>query len=202
MTNFSNMSDAKLLSWMKNFVGTTKDDPESFGVTAEQVANIETKMEDLEEKMAARYTAAEAARAAVVAQKLSRLSALPDCSFLATIIRKNQKIPDANKVHAAVPPRKAPAYTPPVAPFGLTVSGDETGTNFLKWKRAGNKSNTLFIIECRADGDEHFKFLGMATRTTYEQKNAIVGKQCLYRVKAQRAGEQSGYSNTAVVYMK
>lgn len=202
MPSFSTMSDAELINWMTNCITVAEPNPEKYGLTAAQVTALKAKRNDLIAKMNARIAADDAAKAATAAQTASRNSAEPDCSYLTTIIKANPNISDADKIALGIEPKKAPTRTAPVTPTGLIVNGYENGTNFLKWERAGNKPNTMFIIECREEGETDFKYLAATTETSYEQKSATVGRQCAYRAKAQRSGEESAYSNVAVVYMK
>jgi hypothetical protein len=194
------MSDSQLIAWMDNFYTVTQAAPAQYGVTAEQVGAVKTKADDLRDKMAARQTAEDAAKAAVSAQKASRDSAVPDVSYLNTIIKANPNISDADKEAAGIDLRKPASKTPPVRPENLVANGFEDGRNVLKWERAGNKPNTQFIIECKADGETGFSYLATVTETKYENRGATPGKRCTYRVKAQRNGEESTYSNEAIVY--
>lgn len=202
MPSFSNMTDAEYISWTTNFIAVARIDSAKYGLTIAQIDNLEAKLTDLIEKVAARLAAADVAKAATAAQTASRNSVEPDCSYLTTIIKVNSDILDADKIALGIEPKKPATHTMPVAPTKVIVNGYEDGRNILKWDRAGNKQNTMFIIECREEVETEFKHLAATTETSYEQRNAAPGKQCAYRVRAQRSGEKSAYSNTAIVYMK
>lgn len=200
MPNFSNMTDAEIVSWMMNFSTVAAVDPPKYGVTAAQVENISTKANSLGGKMLERQTAEEAQKAAVLAQKLSRESAEPDASNISTLIKANASVSDADKQALGIEPNKPPTYTPPVRPEDLTVNGYQDGRNVLKWKRSGNKPNTTFIIEFKLGDALVYSFLNTTTETTFEHIGNQPGVRCAYRVKAKRSGEESTYSNEAVVY--
>lgn len=200
MPSFSLMSDVELISWMMNFVTVATVDPAKYGVTAAQVSNISTKATELSTKMLERQTAEDALKSAVAAQKAGRESVEPDVSYLNTIIKANPAISDADKQAIGIEPNKPPTHSPPSRPEELTANGFEDGRNVLKWKRAGNKQSTQFIIECKKGNETEFTYLNTTTETTYTQLGATPGMRCVYRVKAKRSGEESTYSNEASVY--
>lgn len=200
MPNFSNMNDAEFIGWMMNFVTVATVDPPKYGLTSEQVTNISTKANAFAEKMLQRQTLEEAVKAAVLAQKTSRDSVEPDASYLNTIIKANSAVSDSDKQALGIEPNKPPTFEPPTRPEDLMANGYQDGRNVLKWKRNGNKPNTTFIIECKAGEETAFSFVDTTMSTTFEHKGMTPGMRCAYRVKAKRSGEESTYSNEAVVY--
>ena len=200
MPDFSKMSDFGLLEWMDNFVAVAASAPTDYGTTAAQVTSLSAKADDLRAKMALRTTAEDAAEAATTAQSTSRQSGESDCSTLNIVIKANKAIPVENKNKVGIEMPKPPTKTPPVRPEDLVANGFEDGRNTLKWSRTGNKPNTQFIIEFKFVDDVKFQYLTTTTETKYDHRNTVVGKRCFYRVKAQRAGEESTYSNEAMVY--
>ena len=200
MPNFSNMTDVDLLSWMSNFISVATIDPTRYGTNAEQITNLTTKRDDLAAKLFARQTADEAAKSAVVAQKASRQSGEPDCSYLNTVIKVNTNISDADKKAIGIEPNKSPSFTSPTRPEALVGNGFEDGRNLLRWKRSENKNTTLFIIECKKAEATEFTYLDATMETSYEHRGVTPGVRCIYRVKAKHGGEESTYSNEAAVY--
>ena len=89
---------------------------------------------------------------------------------------------------------------PPAEPTDLTVTPNASGFNELKWKRNGNKPNTVFIVEAQVDGAGDWVQVGAVTETTFVHENQIPGKQIAYRVKARRDKRESVWSGTAVAY--
>lgn len=200
MPSFADMSDSQLIAWMDNFYTVTEGAPADYGVTAQQVAAVKAKADDLRDKMAARQTADDAAKAATTAQKASRGAAEPDLSYLNTIIKANPNVSDANKEAAGIDLRKPATHSAPVRPENLVANGFEDGRNVLKWNREGNKPNTQFIVESKDAAAVDFSYLATTTETKYEHLGVKPGARYVYRVKAQRSGEESTYSNEAMVY--
>lgn len=200
MPNLATMSDAELLAWAQNFVAVANVNPVPYGATAAQVQALEGLADDLRGKVAARQTAEDAAKAATMAQNDSRSALVPDASYLNTIIKANKNVSDANKAALGIDVPKPRTKTAPTRPEDLTANGFEDGRNVLKWNRAGNKPNTVYIIEYKKGAAADFAYLATTTETKYTQVDAKPGEHCAYRVKAQRAGQESTWSNEAVVY--
>lgn len=200
MPNFSGMTDVELLAWMDNFVSVTTAAPEDFGINEAQVDALKTKANDLRASIAARQTAEDAAKAMVINQKTNRQSAEPDVSYLGTIIKANPNVSDANKQAIGIETAKPRARVAPMRPGNLVANGFEDGRNVLKWNREGNKPNTQFIVEAKDATAANFSYLATTTETKYEQLGVKPGTRYTYRVKAQRSGEESTYSNEAMVY--
>lgn len=200
MPSFADMNDFELLEWMDNFVDVAASAPTDYGTTAAEVTALGVKADDLRAKMALRTTAEDAAEAATSAQRTSRQNAEPDCSTLNIVIKANKNIPIENKNKVGIEMPKPPTKTPPVRPENLVANGFEDGRNVLKWKRMTNKPTTQFIIEYKFVDDLKFQYLTTTTETKYDHLDCIVGKRCFYRVKAKRAGEESTFSNEAMVY--
>ena len=200
MPNFSQMSDDELVAWVDNFVAAATLAPAQYGTTKAQVDALQLKADDLRDKMAARQAADAAASAAAKAQSASRQSVEPDASYLNTIIKANSTVSDANKQTIGIDMPKPRTKTAPVRPENLVANGFEDGRNVLKWSRADNKPNALFIVECRMGGATAFSYLATTTETKYEHLGVTPGTRAAYRVKAQRSGGESTYSNEATVY--
>lgn len=201
MPNFSDMTDAELAAWVNNFTTVVGANPSEYGLTAAQVTDFTAKNDDFVAKITAHITAEDAATAAIKARDASRKPDESLASYYNTIIKANTDISDAAKSAAGIDVKKPSTHTPPVTPLGLTVNGYQDGTNILKWEGAGNKQGTQYIVEYRPGTETDFKYLGLASGTTYTHEDAVPGEQCAYRVKAQRANQQSTYSNVAIIYM-
>lgn len=201
MSKFSEMTNEEMHEWIVNFVEVVGDSPTDYGLTAGQVTDLQTNNNILATKMTDRVAKDEAAAAAVIAERDARKVVEPVCSYYNTTIKGNPDVSDEAKVAAGIDLKKPPTFTSPVAPTDLVVNGFENGTNVLKWKRAANKPNTQFIIEYREASETEFEYLATSTQTTYKHTGVTPGMQCAYRIKAQRAGEESPFSNVAVVYM-
>lgn len=200
MPNFSGMTDVELLAWMDNFVSVTTTTPAQYGTTKAQIDSLKAKADELRANIATRQTADEAAKAAVASQKASRQSSEPDASYLNTVIKADPNVSDADKQAAGIETAKPRSKTAPIRPEDLVANGFEDGRNVLKWNREGNKPNTQFIVESKDATATDFSYLATTTETKYEHLGVKPGTRYTYRVKAQRSGEESTYSNEAMVY--
>lgn len=200
MPNFSAMSDVELLAWMDNFVSVASAAPAQYGTTQAQIDSLKLKADSLRDSIAARQTADEAAKAAVMTQKSNRQTSEPEVSYLNTIIKADPNVSDADKQAIGIDTAKPRSKTAPTRPEDLVANGFEDGRNVLKWSRAGNKPNTQFIVESKGDDGDDFSYLATTTETKYEHLGVKAGTRYTYRVKAQRSGEESTYSNEATVY--
>ena len=142
MPRIADMTDADLSAWTTNFATVVGAVPADYGLTAAQVTAIQSANTDLQEKMTARFAAIEAANAAIAAQKNCRETLESQASYYNTIIKASKTITDAEKEAAGIDIKKPATHTPPTIPTDLTVRGFDYGTNFLRWKRAGNKPGT------------------------------------------------------------
>ena len=93
-----------------------------------------------------------------------------------------------------------PVVSGPVAvPLNLVGNATSNGNCELKWKRNGNASNTVFVLESKS-ATGNWTMFGTTTKTKFTDTNAAPGVQKLYRVRAERGGTVSAYSNEAVIY--
>lgn len=93
-----------------------------------------------------------------------------------------------------------PVVSGPVAvPLNLVGNATSNGNCELKWKRNGNASNTVFVLESKS-ATGNWTMFGTTTKTKFTDTNAAPGVQKLYRVRAERSGTISAYSNEAVIY--
>lgn len=86
-------------------------------------------------------------------------------------------------------------------PTELSVEGFSNGSNKMKFKRSGNKVNTIFDVEAKIGDTADFVIVGTTTTTTFNHKNQTPGVKVVYRVRAHRGNSEfSEYSNEAIVY--
>ena len=164
-TSFSKMNDTDFYNWILNFVAVAEVDPPKYGMTDAQILALSNKATDFVQKITARQRVDDAFKTAVLAQRASREGLEPEISFLNTIIKANPALTDAEKQAVGIEPLKAQTFSPPTRPEALVVNGFEDGRNFLKWKRAGNKNNTQFIIEYKKGDAAEFSYLDTTTET-------------------------------------
>jgi len=200
MPIFSKLTDVELLAWMDNFIVVATVDPAKYGVKLSDITSLHGKADDLRSKIALRQTAEAAAKAAVKSQQASRDDLESEVATLAANIKNNKNVTDADKEAINIDTPKPRSKTAPTRPENLVAEGFADGRNVLKWDRAGNKPNTVFVVECKAEDETAFSYLQSVTATKCEHKNVKPGKHYAYRVKAQKSGEESTYSNEATVY--
>jgi hypothetical protein len=200
MPNINRMTDAEMVMWLGNIIAVGGANPDVYGLTHAQIADLTAKRDDLQASMSLRATADDAAKAAFVEQRTNRVRANTLASYLNISVKINPNVTTANKEAIGIAMPKPPSKTPPVRPEDLTAKGFEDARNVLRWKRAGNKPKTQFIVECKRAGETDFEYLATTTETKYEHRGATPGERCAFRVKAQRGGEESTYSNEASVY--
>ena len=87
-----------------------------------------------------------------------------------------------------------------IAPSDLVVEGRSNGSNYIKFKRNGNKPVVNFILEMKIGDETQYKFVKVLSKTRFEHKNQTPGVRAFYRVKAVHGDSESTYSNEAVVY--
>lgn len=195
------MSDMELVMWMTNFIEVVGAAPADYGLTAAQVTEVVNFRDGLQAAITKREGSEGVFRADVAAQQGSRNIADPFISFLIASIKKNPNVSPEKKINARIEPNKPATSTPPVTPAAIMANGYENGINVVRWDRSGNKPNTQFILEYREAAETSFEYLATTTETVFNHIGMKPGMQCAYRVKAQRAGQESPYSNVAVVYM-
>ena len=166
------------------------------------MAELETLEQDINDALTQQTATQEAARAATTALTTVRTSANTAVGYRARTITINPNIPDSLKEQLGLNVTDKKRSTVPLyAPAGLIAEGKSDGTNKLRWERNGNIPGTQFIIEARIDDSKEFVFVAVTTKITYEHKNQKPGIPAIYRLRATRSDELSGYSNEAVIYL-
>lgn len=96
--------------------------------------------------------------------------------------------------------------TPNVTPSGgvnipsqLVVIPQTQGFAKLTWKRSGNAPATVFVIQARnADGD--WVMIGTSTKSNFTDVDANPGIPKWYRIRAERGGVVSPWTNEVSIY--
>ena len=87
-----------------------------------------------------------------------------------------------------------------MTPTGLTAEEFSTGVNALNWNRAGNKPNTIFVIEAQSGTTTQWTEVGSVTATKFDHVGQTPGVKTAYRVMANRAGMKSVASPSVTLY--
>lgn len=90
----------------------------------------------------------------------------------------------------------------PRTPHTLHAMPNLQGYVDLVWDGNGNRPGVVYLIERRSGKGGAFEIVGSSTATRYRVKNQRVGEEALFRVRAQRRGELSGYTNIAYAYAR
>lgn len=195
------MSDAEFSVWLENFNNVLVANKVALNVSDAELAEvlgIKTAMKTaLDEKQATD----ELKQSKTVNLREKRRNALKKAAFYNKTFKANEAISasllellglDANDSNLT--------GSTPQQPTALVAEGFSNGINALKWNKNGNKPNTVYIIEARAETAPDFVFVGTTTKTKFAHKNQTPGARKFYRVKAIRKETESTYSNEAVVY--
>ena len=126
---------------------------------------------------------------AVQGKKLSRTLATKNIRGFANKFKANLEVSPGTLRELGV---VCSSNSVPVVPVSkLGVVGFETGINKLKWKRNGNSSQTMFIVEFRVVGEEKWEFAGAVSKTNFIHDGQIPGQRVWYRVTSTRASKSS-----------
>lgn len=193
-------SDYKLLTWFESFSTTCAQRATELKLTPEEIETITAAAASFTASMKA-VEAAKAALAGVVAEKEEVKNSSTE------LARRYAKLfkayPDVEvgtlKTLGVLTSSK---NSPVVRVRSLTVVGQSTGINVLKWDRVTNSSNTIFLVEFSYDNAEDWQFAGALTKTTFEHLRQTPGRTVWYRVTATRSGKSSAPCPPVAVYPK
>jgi hypothetical protein len=200
-SNYYPSGNAEFLVWLDNFINVATTNKAALGITAEQITELTTMRDNLTTKVNDKAAKVEAAKAATTAAGSARRAVNEKVGFYNKILKVNKTI-DASLLAALGLNVEADGVGSivPVAPTDLVVEGRSNGINYLRFKRAGNKSGVNFIVEAKIGGAAQFDFVAVIKKTRFEHKNQTPGVRAVYRVKAVHGDAESTYSNDAVVY--
>lgn len=194
------LSNPEFVPWLKNFIEVVTANQANLPITPAQITSLQNILTAHETKLNAQTAAEEAAQSATRDLNDSRKLSNSEVSFFNTIFKADKTIPRELLVEMGLQVSDGATSPPPAEPTDLTVKPNASGFNELKWKRNGNKPNTIFIIEAQADGAGDWVQVGAVTETTFVHENQIPGKQIAYRVKATRDKRESAWTTTVVAY--
>ena len=201
MPSFYPKNNAEFTQWLGNFITVAEANKAVLGMSIDDIAILESLKTGMDDDMTAHVTAQEQARAATTKLDDTRSAANKEIGHRGRSIALNPKIPNSLKEQLGLNvPDKKRGNVPLYAPSGLIVEGSSNGTNRLRWERNGNIPGTQFILEAKIGDNKEFVFVGVATRTTFEHTNQKPGTPTVYRVRASRSSQLSGFSNEAIIY--
>ncbi len=117
----------------------------------------------------------------------------------AQALKSNPLVTDEILEECGFEPSPAPAG-PVVPPSDLTAKPQSDGMCLLKWKRNGNSTNTVYIVEAQIGSSSTWTVINAGTNLSYKDFDATPGIQRVYRVKARRRNVTSPASPSATIY--
>lgn len=97
-------------------------------------------------------------------------------------------------------PRSAKSKAMPTPPTDLVATYLPAGGVRLRWRPNGNIRQTSYLIERWTSSSGSWTNIGVSIRRTFTDMKGVPGEFALYRVRAQRGGIPSSYSETACAY--
>lgn len=149
--------------------------------------------------LAASLAAKEAAKGAVVSKDNARADAETTVRKYVQQIKVNVAATPAILSSMGITPGET-VSGPLVPPITLTAKPNSDGTCFLRWKRNGNSSTTVFVIESMIGTAGNWVWQANVQGLRYTDFGAIAGQHKSYRVRAQRAGETSAPCSSVTIY--
>lgn len=199
--NIYKMSDAEFAVWLENFWAVFDANVAEFGLTATESNELKTIKDEMTAALNEKQASEETRQAKTVAFRGKRRTAVKKVAFYNTIFKANDLIADSLIEQLGLDSNDENLTSAtPQQPLDLVAEGFSNGNNETKWKKNGNKPNTIYIIEGRLETQPNFAYVGSTTKTKFIHKNQTPGVRMFYRVKAQRNDKESTNSNEAVVY--
>lgn len=201
ISNIYKMSDAEFSVFMENFHTVFTDNKATLGVDTAQIAEVLGFKTGVQGALNEKQAAEELKQAKTANLREKRKNAMKKVAYYNTIFKANEAIPDS-LIEQLGFDANGDSFNSlsPQQPTDLVADGFSNGINTLKWKKNGNRPNTVYIIEGRKESEPNFAYAGTTTKTKFDHKNQQPGARMFYRVKAQRNDEESPYSTEAVVY--
>lgn len=199
--NFIPANDTEFADWLENFHAVAEENKATLTL-ADADLTQSSAVKDALRSAITRFTATQAeARSATQSKMTARKEAENLARAFARRVQANPHVSNALKESLGVPVRE-PSTSPilPMTPANLVVRGQDNGINILKWDAGGNKPGAQYIIEGKCGEETAWSFVDVCTRTTYKHAGCKPGVRALYRIKAKRGANVSGYSNEAFIY--
>lgn len=191
-------SDGNFNSLGQQFDGAMTTYGTALGFTAPEKAALKAAVLAFSTDWGASEAAKSAAKGAVSTKNKTRQSTTTAIREAAARILASPAATPA--IIAAFGMNPNPVVSGPVSvPLNLVANASSNGICEVKWKRNGNASNTVFVLESKSSTGNWTMF-GTTTKTKFTDTNATPGVQKFYRVRAERGGSVSAYSNEAVIY--
>lgn len=190
-----------LLAWLQNFIAVANANLALTGLTAGQLTALNDLTTELGNDHGVAASLKTAYRGAVDVKKLKQKETAQLARQLAQIVQRHPGATNQLKIDLRLTAPPAP-HVPvePQVPDNLTTVLNPQGVVVLKWGTGGNKRGTSYILERCLAPDGEWEFVSSQTATRFKDYGRTPGVWISYRVRAQRSGRLSLYSNPASVY--
>ena len=197
---FYEMNPSEFFLWLTNFLEVVNANIADLPITPEQFSALTARRSELQNKINAAIAKAQALEAANLALGEEHKETSEEISYFNTIFKAKKSIPRELLAQMGLKVSQGKTSSLPNEPLNLMVMPNVAGYTDLKWDKNGNKPNTIYDIEAQTDGSAAWTHVESVNGTKYRHMNQTVGKQVVYRVRAKRAGQTSGFSSAAVAY--
>lgn len=192
-------NDLEFQDWTGNFITIANLNLSILGLTSADMtpitsdkALLDTSITDNEAKQAA-------AKAATKKKDLIRNATEAKARALVKRIQAKADVTaDIKRLLQITVPGESPSV-PPQIPLDLVARVISENTYELVWKRNGNSQTVIFIIEASFGNTNTFTQIGAQNKASFVYTALVPGQKIVFRVKADKAGIFSPYSNIAVV---
>lgn len=187
-------------AWMKNFDTVAAANAVALGLSAGDLTEISNAATNFDVAFANQEAMRDAAKGATALCDQEWSDAMAVASKFNA---KFQAIPGISPELLAQLGLNVPSGSgtvPVYDPIDLSAFGASNGVNTLRWKRNGNESGTVFVIETSYGSSNTWQIVDTTTRTKFEHIDQVPGVFVRYRVYARRGTTSSNPSNTASVY--
>lgn len=191
--------DALFSQWVLNFSSVATANATILGLTSGETSMFNALANAFEDAYDESQAAKVTAKAKVGQKDSIRNSCEPIFRKAAKMIGANSNVTAELKGDLGLKVTPTPV-SPIVPPAELSVTGYANGDNVLVWKRNGNSTTTMFMIEAKAGTAANWSLVDSTKRTRYTHAGQTPGVEVKYRVYSKRGEVNSSPSNQASVY--
>lgn len=192
-------SDLAFQDWTGNFISVANLNLVTLGLTSADMTPLQTDKSVLDASITDSESKSALAKAATTKKEVVRKATESKARALVKRIQAKADVPaDLKRQLQITVPGSTPS-APPQVPLNLVANILSGGTYELSWKRNGNISSAIFIVEALYGTNPEFVQIGAVTKTTFICSGNPPGLKITFRIKAQKGDIFSPYSNHAVV---
>jgi hypothetical protein len=192
--------EAQYDAWLKQFVGYCIANEKELGLNPEVIAELIALRDSYSEAFKISFALKQSLKGATKQKMKARKEATGAVRSLANQFKANPAISanDLGKLGLLTSKESHPVR--PVT--NLDFKGFDNGTNQLKWKRNGNSSDTVFLVEYSLDSGTTWFLAGAVSRVKFIHEYQVPGRLVYYRVFANRSGVTSSPTKPVAAYLQ